>query len=118
MSPVGARCISNRIAMRAAGDRGLSTEGTPRWATSGAELSYLTDNGEVVAVPVRTTGSLELGQPARLFQLPGLIDFDIHPNGERVAVLQRDEASSATSRINIVVNWFEELKAKMREAEE
>ncbi len=54
-------------------------------------------------------GGKELGQPERLFQLSDMIDYDIHPDGERFAVLQRGDTSSATSRINVVLNWFEEL---------
>ena len=59
---------------------------------------------------------MELGQPERLFQLADLVDYDIHPDGERFAVLQRGGSSATTSQIHFVLNFFGELKAKIAEA--
>ena len=49
-------------------------------------------------------------------KLADLVDYDIHPDGERFAVLQSGGSSAATSQIHVVLNWFGELKAKMAEA--
>ncbi len=89
----------------------VSTAGghRPRWAANGTELFYMTENDEVMVVSILTAESLRVGQPERLFQLPGLVDYDAHPDGRRFVVVQRG-ASPETTQINVVQNWFEELK--------
>ena len=81
----------------------------PRWAPNDTELLYMTDNGEVMAVSVRASEDLEIGQPQRVFQLPGLVDFDVHPDGRRFVAIQSG-VSGQSQEINIVQNWTEELK--------
>ena len=61
------------------------------------------------------------GEPARphiLFDLnnrlrrmlPGMV-FDVAPDGERIISVVR--VPRAASRLNIIVNWFEELKQRV-----
>ncbi len=38
-------------------------------------------------------------------------NYDIHPDGERFAMIKPAEEQS--SRLVVVLNWFEELKAKV-----
>ena len=47
----------------------------------------------------------------------GFRDYDITPDGERFVMVfptgQTDSGGSAAQRINIVLNWFEELKERV-----
>ncbi len=57
-----------------------------RWAFAGAELLYLTADGRLFSMTVKTEPSLELGPPRVLFQLkPGTTwaDFDVSSDGTR-----------------------------------
>ncbi len=41
-------------------------------------------------------------------------NYDIEPEGERFIMTTEDEAGEASSKqINIVLNWFEELKERV-----
>jgi Tol biopolymer transport system component len=104
----------------------VSTNGgqSPIWSPDGKELYYLTrtDNAvKILAVTVEKEPILKLGPPKELFQgtyLPG--SWDIHPNGKKFLMIKPPASISATSagpiprKINIVVNWFEELKQKVQ----
>jgi Tol biopolymer transport system component len=85
--PTGAR-------VRVSADGG----GSPRWSRDG-ELFYLSSDGHLVAVPVRTRPSLELGTPVSLFmagEMAKRSDFDVSPDGKRfIAVVPGAEAPVA-----------------------
>ncbi len=95
----------------------ISTEGgiEPAWNSSGRELFYR--NGtRMMAVPVTTQGTFAAGHPTVLFEgsylastfpLTG-VTYDVTRDGQRFLMV-KDETTSAT-QINVVVNWFEELK--------
>ena len=40
---------------------------------------------------------------------PGMQYYDIHPDGQRFLMMKEDTAQEQ-GRINVVLNWFEELK--------
>ena len=68
-----------------------------------------------MAVPVESAGSrLQIGPAKELFEMPnsgldrGGIGYDVAPDGKRFVMLQFPEHTS--SQINVVFNWFEELK--------
>jgi len=70
-----------------------------------------------MAVSVKEEPVFEAGKLAVLFKGPYVRDtWDIHPDGSRFLMLKptviSDGGSSeeAPRRINIVLNWFEELK--------
>ncbi len=48
---------------------------------------------------------------------PGYRDYDMSPDGERLLMVfptdQLDSGESARPQINIVLNWFEELKERV-----
>jgi len=102
----------------------VSTSGgnTPLWSPDGRELYYHVADA-AMAVPVETRQSFKAGRPTVLFQraemrfLGGvdLNDFtywDISPDGKRFLMLRAAEAE-APRKINIVLNWFEELKQRV-----
>ena len=97
----------------------ISTEGgtDPIWNQKGRELFYSSEN-KMMAVEVATQPSFAAGKPRVLFEgqyasprrpLSG-ITFDVSPDGQRF--LMTKQASSAP-QINVVLNWFEELKQKV-----
>jgi Tol biopolymer transport system component len=98
----------------------VSTNGgdLPLWSPDGRELFYR--NGDsVMAVAVQTQPTFKLAKAVRLFQNKNLQGgWDIHPDNKRFLMVKPAAATAqpTTSRtpdkINIVLNWFEELKQK------
>jgi hypothetical protein len=41
-------------------------------------------------------------------------DWDVAPDGQRFLVVEDGEASTSPPRINVVVNWIDELATKLR----
>jgi Tol biopolymer transport system component len=92
----------------------ISDEGgsEPQWAPDGRELFYR--NGvEMIAVPVTTNPSFAItGERQHLFsnsgylRMPIVSNYDVHPDGQRFLMVE----AIGGERINIVLNWFEELK--------
>ena len=102
----------------------ISTGGgvKPLWSPDGTELFYLND-GSVIKVPVETEKSFENGKPVTLFSGSYISEaaiharpWDISPDGKRFLILKRSPTSEDASqysvprKLNIVLNWFEELK--------
>ena len=57
---------------------------SPRWSPDGRELFYLTADGTVMAVDVRTDRGFQTGPPKTLFQVPGALpDWGVHPDRTR-----------------------------------
>lgn len=93
----------------------VSTNGgtLPMWSRDGRELFYRQNNDAVVAVIVDTAGEFRAGTPQVLFRGPyaaagGDRTFDVAPDG-RFLLIRSDEAASGR-QLNLVTNWFEELK--------
>lgn len=96
----------------------ISTEGgkAPHWSRGGREIVY--QNGtKMMAVEVSTEPIFKPGRPLLLFEdrtfAAHSVDFwDITPDGERFAIIKPGERQPLT-RINVVLNWFEELQRKV-----
>jgi hypothetical protein len=98
----------------------VSTSGgrNPLWSPDGRTLFYIGPDG-AMAVPVETDPTFILGTPKMLFSGP-YRDWDISSDGKRFLTLKaKDDDSSdnetatvAPRKINIVVNWFEELNQR------
>ena len=62
-------------------------------------------------------GEFNVGTPVPLFrgpyQNPGGMPYGIEPSGERFLMLQSVSGESRRDQINIVLNWFEELKERV-----
>jgi Tol biopolymer transport system component len=100
--------------------------GDPLWSPNGRELFYR--NGDaVMAVAVEIEPTFKVGKPETLFRgtyipfspLEGH-PWDIsRPDGKRFLMLKevastvKPAAAKTTQKINIVVNWFEELKQRV-----
>jgi Tol biopolymer transport system component len=95
----------------------VSTEGgtQPMWNRNGKEIFYRTGN-KMMAVGVSTTGDFTLSQPRQLFDQPyvfqntSIADYDVSSDGQRFIMVKNEGESS---RLSVVLNWFEELKARM-----
>ncbi len=94
----------------------ISTDGgwDPRWAADGSEIFYISEN-KLMAVPVSWNPELTVGKPQMLFQDQfysyggNVPSYDVTPDGQRFVMLQ-DVGVPAFTQINVVLNWFEELK--------
>ena len=92
----------------------ISTDGgsQPLWAHSGRELFYR--NGEkVMVVSIQTEPTLKVDAPRPLFSYPEgssrgntPFTYDIAPDDQRFVFIQQ----GWPTQINVVLNWFEELK--------
>jgi len=100
------------------GKRQISTEGgtEPIWARDGTEVFYR--NGDkMMAVPVSTNAVFTLGKPVELFEGHYAVDpfgndihdYDVGPD-RRFVMIKESEQASAPAQINVVLNWFDELK--------
>jgi len=96
----------------------VSTEGggEPVWNPKGRELFYRAGK-KMMAVDVTTEGTFSVGKPKVLFEgsyVPtprSFPDYDVSPDGQRFLMLKSAEEATPT-QINVVLNWFEELKQK------
>ncbi len=91
----------------------ISTDGggLPVWAPDGKAVYYWSA-GRLMQADVQTTPSFRrVGSPQMLFEKRGVIEYDIHPDGDRFLIIQRKlgELEGGT-RVRVVENWFEELK--------
>jgi hypothetical protein len=93
----------------------VSTDGgtSVRWNSNGRELFYR--NGDkMMVVDVSTSPELKLSAPRLLFEQryafagsTTMANYDVSPDGQRFVMVKDD---SGSGRLNIVLNWFEELK--------
>jgi eukaryotic-like serine/threonine-protein kinase len=88
----------------------------PVWAPDGSELYYRGAGSIMVAATPLGQGFVP-GRPRPLFAAErfrfsgNAAAFDIHPDGKRfVMVTLGDPTPSAPDQINVVLNWFDELK--------
>jgi serine/threonine-protein kinase len=88
---------------------------TPRWGRGGREVIFrLSDRKRFMTAAVTYQPSFAIGKPTLLFDVQGTLtfDYDISPDGETFAVTNSVQSNMAT-RVNIVENWFEELKTRV-----
>jgi serine/threonine-protein kinase len=99
----------------------ISTEGgrEPVWNRNGRELFYRSGD-KMMAVDIATQPSFAAGKPRILFEgkyEPTVFtapNFDVSPDGQRFLMLKGSEQAQAVpTQINVVLNWFEELKQKV-----
>jgi eukaryotic-like serine/threonine-protein kinase len=97
----------------------ISTEGgtEPVWNRNGRELFYR--NGDkMMAVDITTQPGFAAGKPRMLFEGRYELspvqsaNYDVSPDGQRFLMLKPTEQAAPT-QINVVLNWFEELKQKV-----
>jgi len=102
----------------------ISTSGgnTPLWSPQGRELYYHIGDA-AMAVPVETEPAFKPGKPTVLFRgtknlssagidMTDFTYWDVHPDGKRFLTL-KEAATEAPRKINIVLNWLDELKQRV-----
>jgi eukaryotic-like serine/threonine-protein kinase len=99
----------------------ISTEGgtEPTWNPNGRELFYRS-GGKMMAVDISTQSGFSAGKPRMLFEgqyLPTPFtnpNYDVSSDGQRFLMLKPvEQAQAGPTQINVVLNWFEELKQKV-----
>jgi eukaryotic-like serine/threonine-protein kinase len=99
----------------------ISTEGggEPVWNRNGQELFYRSGDN-MMAVEIATQPGFAAGTPRMLFEgryepppVP-TSNYDVSPDGQSFLMLKASEqAQAAPTQINVVLNWFEELKRRV-----
>jgi serine/threonine-protein kinase len=97
----------------------------PVWSPDSKELFFMNDvgNGQFFSVAIHTQPSFTFGNPVPL-AIKGFIqrvgnwrDYDISPDGKQFVVMMPPSAAPSegpqTLQIQVVLNWFEELKQRM-----
>ena len=76
-----------------------------RWSRDGGRLYYLTPDGHMMVVPVRTSPGLLVGEPRVLFRIAGRPwrDFLITPDGRFLAMVP--EVVQGEEPVDVVVGW-------------
>lgn len=91
--------------------------GEPRWRRDGKELFYLSAEGKMMAVPVKTGVSFEAGSPVTLFQTrmrqpisaQDFFSYDVTADGQKFLINTKvDEPNAAP--LSIILNWASELE--------
>lgn len=99
----------------------ISTEGgrEPIWARNGREIFYRNGN-QMMAVEITTEPTFSAGTPKMLFEggnfqaaVMSRAHYDVTPDGQRFVMIQLGGSDSAPAQINVVLNWFEELKRRV-----
>jgi serine/threonine-protein kinase len=80
----------------------------PRWVLDG-EIAYLSGT-KIMSVAVTTSPGFSAGKP-RLFLDVNASDFDLTRDG-RVLIVEAPDSTSSPGRLNVVVNWFEEIRRR------
>jgi len=103
-----------RISVSRNGGRGAG------WSRDGKELFFESAGRELMTVPVTWAGGRPtFGEPKPLFSLNGFADggeqrsYQQEPGGRTFLMIQEAE-STVQPQLVLVLNWFEELKAKLR----
>ena len=103
----------------------VSTTGgqKPFWARNGRELFYTditTDGSILMSVPIQSGAAFNFRNPVRLFDtspynVAGLIarTVDVSPDGRRFLMVKNVKQEETLAEINVVLNWFTELKQKV-----
>jgi serine/threonine protein kinase/Tol biopolymer transport system component len=99
----------------------ISTEGgtEPVWNPDGRELFYRSGD-KMMAVDIATQPGFAAGKPRMLFEgqyqsTPTTRpNYDVSHDGQRFLMLKSTgQEKAAPTQINVVLNWFEELKQKV-----
>ena len=73
----------------------------------------------MMVVPIQTSPSFNAGKPRLLFEgrfqagFPGQPNYDVAPDGRRFLMVESEWEPTVT-KLNVVLNWFEELSRPTR----
>jgi Tol biopolymer transport system component len=78
-----------------------------RWSRTSSEILYVSADRKMVAVPVKTAPSIQIGKPTTLFELQGTrrwTGFDVTADGQRFLAIV-PEVSGLEAPLSIVTGW-------------
>jgi len=89
----------------------------PRWRRDGKELFYLSEDGKLMAVTVKTGGTFEAEPPHALFQTRprqpisslDVFSYDVNAEGSRFLINTKVDTASAAPP-SIILNWESEME--------
>jgi hypothetical protein len=83
----------------------------PRWARDGSELFFWSDK-TLMSAPMTSSGGFGAARP--LFTLSGsdVGHYDVSLDGQRF-LLQLTNPAALPRQVHVMVNWLDELKAKV-----
>jgi len=89
------------------------------WNPNGGELFYRSGN-KMMVVDVETKSGFSAGKPRLLFDA-GLYaptpatypNYDVSRDGRFLMLKPTEQQGQAATQINVVLNWFEELKQRV-----
>jgi hypothetical protein len=70
----------------------------------------------MMAVKTTMQPAFAPGNPTLLFEgryvptLQTMANYDVTPDGQRLLMVKENDQAAGTTQINVVLNWFEELK--------
>ena len=86
-------------------------------------MFYLDAAGALTTVPIQSTTAFSAGNPTKLFDTRYVSavqgrSYDVSPDGQRFLVIKETPAAGPASTVTpasivVVLNWFEELKARL-----
>ncbi len=94
----------------------------PMWSPDDSEIYYLYRGGgetHFMAASLqgdprfRILGQEKLFDGVRFWNLPSGAHYDVHPDGQRFLVLNMRSGDEEVAKINVVLNWFAELKRRV-----
>jgi Tol biopolymer transport system component len=103
----------------------ISTDGgaEPLWSPIGRELFYR--NGDkMMAVTLETKPAFAVSKSRLVFEAPyahissDIPNFDVARDGQRLLMVKENQEKATVTRLNVVVNWFEDLKQRSAKGQE
>lgn len=88
-------------------------DGHAWWSPDGKEIRFIDGDKQVVSVEVKTEPTISVSLPKVLYSIKELKtkSFSWAPDGRLIVILQGENEQA--SRIDLVVNFAEEIRAKM-----
>ncbi len=87
----------------------------PKWRSDGKELFYLSNDGKIMAVPVKTGANFDAGTPMALFQANSKemistseqFSYDVSKDGQKFLI--NTQLKTAVAPMSVVLNWSTKL---------
>jgi serine/threonine protein kinase/Tol biopolymer transport system component len=97
----------------------VSTAGgqEPRWRQDGKELFYISPDGKMMAVAIKTGANFEAGSPVTLFQTyrrqpvssQDVFSYDVTGDGQKFLIITKADKANAAP-LSITLNWASEME--------
>ena len=93
----------------------------PKWSRNGKELFYRTTDSKIMVATYTAPGDSfradkpQLWSPGQFTDRGLNYNFDLHPDGNRFAVLKAPgtEETAAVNKVSFIFNFFDELRSKL-----